>query len=65
MKLALERLVDAKRVLMRDGDQYVIMNFAMIEDDKQKIGDETKPGNEENFSKERLERKTFRREVNI
>ena len=33
MKLALEFLADAKRVLMRDGDQYVIMNFAMIEDD--------------------------------
>ena len=65
MKLALEFLAEAKRVLMRDGDQYVIMNFAMIEDDKQKIGDETKPSNEENLSKERLERKTFRREVNI
>lgn len=33
MKKALELMEDAKRVLMRDSDQYVIMLFKMIEQD--------------------------------
>lgn len=56
MKLALEKLVDAKRMLMRDGDQYVIMNFAMIKDSE---------NNEEEKSKEEQEKRVFRKEVNI
>lgn len=60
MKQALERLVDAKRVLMRDSDQYVIMNFAMIEEDQPKIK-ELKGTKDE----EKLHQVIFQKEVNI